>query len=151
MESSERLSKALEKLKNRYPMLLFHANQTCQVGKPFLHAWKPMDAKSKTQGMSLLPTFHSIVEESEVLTDMLSIKLYSYHGKTLATNHVSLESLEDVKIPVLEDLATDSLHICQVCSISHISCFPLKLCTFSISLKLPHSGARFLSCYFLRI
>ena len=136
MESSERLSKALEKLKNRYPMLLFHANQTCQVGKPFLHAWKPMDAKSKTQGMSLLPTFHSIVEESEVLTDMLSIKLYSYHGKTLATNHVSLESLEDVKIPVLEDLATDSLHICQVCSISHIS--SLKLCTFSVSIKLPH-------------
>jgi len=118
---SESLRGALVKLKKRYPMLKVYEGTTTaniNVGiKSFLHIWKPVSSQCPGQGLTFLPTFSVVItaETNEEGLDLFLISLVTFHGKVVKRHRVSMEAdvLDDTKLEVLDDLATDSIHVCQ--------------------------------------
>ena len=107
------LEKACDKLTERYYNTL-NVLEGMSNGKPFLH----VSSKEFNQGLEFLPVFYVIVtcEESEAEgLDMFKFCLMTYHGKRLSDIKVAMDPdmLEDTKLSLLEDLASNDIFICQ--------------------------------------
>ena len=115
---SEALSQASARLGKRYPMLHTYEGTTAgSCGKPFLHLWKPVSSQGLCQGLTFLPTFSAVLtaEQNEEGFDTFAMALLSFHGKIVSGQKFNMdpESLDDTKLEILDDLATDSIHVCQ--------------------------------------
>ena len=115
---SEALSQASTRLGKRYPMLHTYEGSTAGVAsRPFLHLWKPVSSQGLSQGLTFLPTFSVVLtaETNEEGFDLFAMALLSFHGKIVARQKFNMdaESLDDTKLEILDDVATDSIHVCQ--------------------------------------
>ena len=108
------LDEAFTKLNSRYGHTL-NIVEGFYGGKPFLH----VSSKEFTQGLNYVSAFYIIVtcEQSEEnsLLDIFQFSLLTCHGKKLTDMKVAMDpdALEDSKLPLLDDMASNNLHICQ--------------------------------------
>ena len=102
-------SSLLDKLRARYPMLMFYQGETSDRGK-FIHAWKPALTEDDPSIGNFLPYFHAILQTTE---EKVTCRLFSYNGKHLKTRTTMINqvksSFNERGVPLLESLQETGL------------------------------------------